>query len=93
MVVKDSGLFTDGNHMFLGASTYGLVGDGAIIEVKCSFGAASKHLSLQQAVLTRKITFWKADLIQPKEKKCKSQSIKKAETKQSHQEERKIRKN
>lgn len=56
ITVVNSGLFIDAEFCFLGASPDGLVGDDAIVEVKCPYSIFEKDI--EQAILNGKLTIW-----------------------------------
>ncbi|XP_060803394.1 uncharacterized protein LOC132902430 [Amyelois transitella] len=55
--IRSCGLFIDQNLPFLGASPDGLVEDDKIVEIKCPY--AARDLSVDDAIKTKKILFWK----------------------------------
>ncbi|CAG5056443.1 unnamed protein product [Parnassius apollo] len=58
IVVQKCGLFIDQNYFFLGASPDCLFDEG-IVEIKCPYSA--RNMDAEQAILQKKINFWKID--------------------------------
>lgn len=58
IIIKKCSLFIDNDYVFLGASPDGIFDEG-IIEIKCPYSA--RNLDPDQAILEKKITFWKPD--------------------------------
>lgn len=56
ITVQKCGLFIDNEFSFLGASPDGIVGDRAIVEVKCPFSIFEKDI--EDAILKGKLTAW-----------------------------------
>lgn len=57
--IEKCGLYIDCKLPYLGATPDGLVSDYGIVEVKCP--SSAKHLTPQEAIFSRKITFWNID--------------------------------
>lgn len=68
-IVKENGLFIDDKYFSLGATPDGLVGDDAILEVKCPYSCFKKDIKL--SIMNGEITFWK------KERKSKKKTTQK----------------
>lgn len=60
--IEPCGLFIDEEHCFLGASPDGLIEEDGIVENKCP--ASAKEMTPDEAILKRKVTFWKNSKIQ-----------------------------
>ncbi|XP_073953228.1 LOW QUALITY PROTEIN: uncharacterized protein [Choristoneura fumiferana] len=58
--VQKCGLFIDSEHFFLGASPDGLFEEG-IVEIKCPYSARNTTPDPEQAIIDKKIKFWKTD--------------------------------
>lgn len=56
ITVKKCGLFIDEDLSFLGASPDGLVGEDAIVEVKCPYSIFEKNI--EEAIMNNKLTMW-----------------------------------
>ncbi|XP_063223707.1 uncharacterized protein LOC134531760 isoform X3 [Bacillus rossius redtenbacheri] len=54
--IKPCGLFVDPEHSFLGATPDGTVDSDGLVEVKCP--SSAKEISPDDAILSRKFTFW-----------------------------------
>lgn len=56
ITIHESGLFIDEEFSFLGSTPDGLVGEDAIVEVKCPYSIFEKNI--EEAILTGKLTMW-----------------------------------
>lgn len=56
IVVEKCGFFIDNKYSFMGATPDGLVGDNAIVEVKCPFSIFGENID--DAILNGKLTVW-----------------------------------
>ncbi|KAF4533068.1 hypothetical protein B566_EDAN002631, partial [Ephemera danica] len=59
--IQECGIFIHPEHNFLAASPDGLIGDDTLVEIKCSYSAAGLNLSPEEAVKSKKTSFWKFD--------------------------------
>ena len=57
--VQPCGLIVDEKLPFLAASPDGLIGEDGIVEIKCP--ASCNELTPEEAILSRKVTFWNID--------------------------------
>lgn len=57
IVIRKCGLFLSEKYSFLGATPDGLIGDSGLVEIKCPWSA--KHLTPEEGILQKKITFWR----------------------------------
>ncbi|XP_064211833.1 uncharacterized protein LOC103314328 [Tribolium castaneum] len=62
VTIVSCGLFVNKKWNFLGASPDGLILDlDSIVEIKCPYSAFQKKMSFEEAVISKKITFWKQE--------------------------------
>lgn len=54
MVIDPAGLFIHRSHGFLGATPDGLIGDNAVVEIKCLHSLHKRQESLQDALCAKR---------------------------------------
>ena len=59
--IKKCGIFIHKRYPFIGASPDGLVGDDTIVEIKCPYATFKSEMTIEEAIIAKKITFWRCN--------------------------------